>query len=95
MATRIAVIVDYAALLTERVDHAPTLGDVLCKREHRLSTLLKAHSLASRLIKRTISFGLNLHGAGYDVLRSPLSFGENIPSHGPRLGYEALSINVN
>jgi len=77
MATRIAVIVDYAALLTERVDHAPALGDVLCKRERRLSTLLNAHSLASRLIKRTISFG------------------ENIPSHGPRLGYEALSINVN
>jgi len=95
MATRLAVIVDYAALLTERVDHAPALGDVLCKRERRLSTLLNAHSLASRLIKRTISFGLNLHGAGYDVLRSPLSFGENIPSHGPRLGYEALSINVN
>jgi hypothetical protein len=41
MATRIAVIVDYAALLTERVDHAPALGDVLCKRERRLSTLLK------------------------------------------------------
>ena len=66
MATRIAVIVDDAALLTERVDHAPALGDILCKRERRLSTLLNTHSLASRLIKRTISFGLDLHGAGYD-----------------------------
>jgi hypothetical protein len=37
------------ALATERVDHAPALGDVLCKRERRLSTLLNAHSLASSL----------------------------------------------
>ena len=68
MATRIAVIVDYAALPTERVDHAPALGDVLCKRERRLSTLLNAHSLASSLIKRTISFGLN-----NALVRSPLA----------------------
>src|SRR5271166_3733085 len=94
MATRIAVIVDYAALLTERVDHAPALGDVLCKRERRLSTLLNAHSLASRLIKRTISFGLNLHGAGYDVLRSLLGFCENIASRGLRLSYEAPSFSM-
>ena len=94
MATRIAVIVDYAALPTERVDHAPALGDVLCKRERRLSTLLNAHSLASSLIKRTISFGLNLHSAGYDVLRSPLSFGDNIASRGLRLSYDVLSFSM-
>ena len=65
-----------------------------CKRERRLSTLLNAHSLASRLIKRTISFSLNLHGSGYDLLRSPLGFCENIASRGLRLSYEALSFSM-
>ena len=60
----------------------PWSGRADCYRERRLSPLLNAHSLASSLIKRTISFGLNLHGPGYDVLRSPFGFSENIASRG-------------
>ena len=34
----------------------------------------------SGVIKRAISFGLNLHGPGYDILRSPLCFSDYIAS---------------
>jgi hypothetical protein len=43
---------------------APALGYILCKRESRLGSFLNAHSLAFSVIKRAISFGLNLHGNG-------------------------------
>jgi hypothetical protein len=71
------------ALATQRIDQTPALSDILCKRQRRLSSLLNAHSHALRVIKRAISFGLNLHGPGYDILRSPLGFSENIASRGP------------
>jgi hypothetical protein len=83
-----------AALATERVDQASALGDALRKRESRLSPLLNARSLAFSFIKRAISFGLNLHGPGYDVLRSLLGFGKNIASHGLRLSYDVLSFSM-
>jgi hypothetical protein len=79
-----------AALATQRIDQTPTLGDILCKRESRLSSLLNAHSLAFGVIKRAISFGLNLHRPGYDILRSPLGFSDDIASRGLRLSYDAL-----
>ena len=62
------------ALATERVDKASALGDTLRERESRLSPLLNAHSLTFSVIKRAISFSLNLHGSGYDLLRSLLGF---------------------
>jgi hypothetical protein len=83
-----------SALATERVDQVSALGDTLRERESRLSPLLNTRSLAFSVIKRAIRFGLNLHRPGYDVLRSPLGFGEDIASHGLRLGYDALSINI-
>src|ERR1700732_2073781 len=52
---------------SQRIDQAPALGDILCKGERRLSPLLNAHRLLFSLIKRAISFGLNLHGVGYDM----------------------------
>jgi hypothetical protein len=52
------------ALVTQRIDQTPALSDILCKRKRRLSSLLNAHSLALSVIKRAISFGLNLHGPG-------------------------------
>ena len=74
------------ALATERVDQASALGDTLRERESRLSPLLNAHSLTFGVIKRAISFSLNLHGSGYDLLRSPLGFCENIePWSAPQL----------
>jgi hypothetical protein len=82
------------ALATERVDQASALGDTLRERESRLSPLLNAHSLTFSVIKRAISFSLNLHGSGYDLLRSPLGFCENIASRGLRLSYEALSFSM-
>jgi hypothetical protein len=83
-----------AALATERVDEASALGDTLRERESRLSPLLNTRSLAFSVIKRAISFGLNLHGAGYDLLRSPLGFRDDIASRGLRLSYDALSFSV-
>src|SRR5260370_27720357 len=82
------------SLATQRIDQAPSLGDILCKRERRLSSLLNAHSLAFSVIKRAISFGLNLHGPGYDILRSPLGFSDDIASRGLRLSYDARSFGV-
>jgi RNA polymerase sigma factor (sigma-70 family) len=70
------------------------LSDILCKRQRRLSSLLNAHSHALSVIKRTISFGLNLHGPGYDILRSPLCFSNYIASRGLRLSYDALSLGM-
>jgi hypothetical protein len=83
-----------AALATQRIDQTPTLGDILRKRESRLSSLLNAHSLAFSVIKRAISFGLNLHRPGYDILRSPLGFSDDITSRGLRLSYDACSFGV-
>ena len=81
-------------LATERVDQASALGDTLREREGRLSPLLNARNLTFSVIKRAISFSLNLHGSGYDLLRSPLGFCENIASRGLRLSYEALSFSM-
>ena len=55
---------------------------------------MNTRSLAFSVIKRAISFGLNLHGAGYDLLRSPLGFRDDIASRGLRLSYDALSFSV-
>jgi hypothetical protein len=82
------------ALATQRIDQTPALSDILCKRKRRLSSLLNAHSLALSVIKRAISFGLNLHGPGYDILRSPLCFSDYIASRGLRLSYDALSFGM-
>jgi hypothetical protein len=81
-------------LATQRIDQAAALGDILCKCESRLSSLLNAHSLAFSVIKRAISFGLNLHRPGYDILRSPLGFSDDIASRGLRLSYDALSFSA-
>jgi hypothetical protein len=83
-----------SALATERVDQVSALGYTLRERESRLSPLLNTRSLAFSVIKRAIRFGLNLHRPGYDVLRSPLGFRDDIASRGPRLSYEALSFSM-
>jgi hypothetical protein len=41
---------------------------------------LNAHSLTFSVIKRAISFSLNLHGSGYDLLRSPLDDCSSAPT---------------
>ena len=51
-------------LATQRIDQAAALGDILCKCESRLSSLLNAHGLALSVFKRAISFGFNLHRPG-------------------------------
>jgi hypothetical protein len=58
------------ALATERVDQASALGDTLRERESRLSPLLNAHSLTFSVIKRAISFSLNLSIIAVDQLRA-------------------------
>ena len=78
------------ALATQRIDQTPALSDILCKRKRRLSSLLNAHSLALSVIKRAISFGLNLDGPGDEILRSPLRFSDDIASRGLRISYDAL-----
>jgi hypothetical protein len=57
-----------------------------------LSSLLNANSFASGVIKRAISFGLNLEGAGDEILRSPLRFSDDIASRGLRISYDALCV---
>ena len=66
------------------------LGNVLCQRKSRLSSLLNANSFAFSVIKRAISFGLNLDGPGDEILRSPLRFSDDIASRGLRISYDAL-----
>jgi|SRR6476620_3015107 hypothetical protein len=66
------------------------LGNVLCQCKSRLSSLLNANSFAFSVIKRAISFGLNLDGPGDEILRSPLRFSDDIASRGLRISYDAL-----